>query len=32
MPPALVDWAKREGAQVNATTDAYAAVEGPISW
>ena len=28
MPPALVDWARREGARVNATTDAYAAVEG----
>ena len=28
MPPALVAWAEREGARVNATTDAYAAVEG----
>ncbi|GEP00773.1 ornithine carbamoyltransferase [Methylobacterium haplocladii] len=28
MPSALADWAKREGARVNATTDAYAAVEG----
>jgi len=28
MPVALSDWAKREGARVNATTDAYAAVEG----
>ncbi|GJE25918.1 ornithine carbamoyltransferase [Methylobacterium organophilum] len=28
MPPYLVDWAAREGARVNATTDAYAAVEG----
>ncbi|GEP08438.1 ornithine carbamoyltransferase [Methylobacterium gnaphalii] len=28
MPSALVDWAKREGARVNATTDAYEAVDG----
>ncbi|GLS43968.1 ornithine carbamoyltransferase [Methylobacterium brachythecii] len=28
MPSSLVDWAKREGARVNATTDAYEAVDG----
>ncbi|MCE4224229.1 ornithine carbamoyltransferase [Methylobacterium sp. C25] len=28
MPSSLVEWAKREGARVNATTDAYEAVAG----
>lgn len=27
-PPALVAWAKREGAKINVTTDAFAAVQG----